>query len=341
MISGSVVFYKIATTCLLILVGYIGRRMKLLPEISVNVISKYMYFVALPSYFIFYLPTSISLETMKIYWYFPLLGFFLMFVSDIFGYITARWWAGSGELATFRILVGVPNWIFMGLAVCEPLFPSDGLRVILLHNVGVLFYLWTFGMTSFRPGVGWREVLKQLFVNTQTVALFIGLFLSFCFPGLKGMEKLSSAELAALPFYVGIITPFWEGLSLLAATALPLSIVQIGLLLGTPRSDSHAVAPTENRSLAVTTLLRLLVAPLLIIFVLLVCCWCGVPLTGPEFVISTIMMAMPAAVLCLMVAEVNGGAVHLAAKGLLWGSVASLFTTPLIAWLAQVAYAWA
>ena len=340
MVSSAVVFYKIATTCLLILVGYIGRRMKLLPEISVNVISKYMYYIALPSYFIFYLPSSISLETIGDYWFFPLLGFLLVMISDLFAYVTARLWAGKGELATFRILVGVPNWIFMGLAVCEPLFPQDGVRVILLHNAGILFYIWTFGMTSFRPGVGWREVLKQLFVNTQTIALFIGLFFSICFPGLRGMEKLTSAELASLPFYIGIVTPFWEGLSLLAYTALPLSIVQIGLLLGSPKPDDHPHSPTETRSLVLSTLLRILATPVLLIGVLLGLCWLGMPLTGPEFVISVIMMAMPAAVLCLMVAEVHGGAVRLAAKGILWGSVASLFTTPLITWLAQVAYEW-
>ncbi len=340
MISGSVVFYKIATTCLLILVGYLARRMKLLPENSVTVLSKYIMYLALPSYFVYHMQSSISMETLGANWYFPLVGILLLSLCDLFGFATAVLWAGPGERGTFRILVGLPNWIFMAMAVCEPLFGADGVRVILLYNVGVMFYFWSFGMTSFRSGVGWWRVFRQLFLNLQILANLFGFALALFVPILRGMDKLGSERLAALPWYLGVLTPFWETLTLLGSTALPLSILQIGLMLGTPRAEGLP-EPIGRRSLVLSTGLRLLAAPVLSILTLVLICRLGVPLTLNEFVISVIVMSMPAAVLCLTVAEVYGGATRLAAQGVLWGTLASLATAPLLTWLAQLAYRWA
>lgn len=341
MISGSVVFYKIATTCLLIFVGYIGRRMKLLPENSVSVLSKYIIYMALPCYFIYYMPQSISRETLGANWFFPLLGILLLAQCDGFAYLCARLWAGPGERATFRILVGLPNWIFMAIAVCEPLFPTDGVRLILMYNVGVMFYFWSFGMTSFRFGVGWLQILRQLFLNLQIIANILGFVLALVAPFLKGLDALSAPELAALPWHRGVLTPIWETIALIGRTALPLSIFQIGLMLGTTRGedDGNAEAP-GNRSLILTILLRLLAAPILSIALLILVRRLGLPLTPNEFVISVIVMSMPAAVLCLTVSDVYHGAPRLAARAVLWGTLASLATAPLLVKVAEATYAW-
>ena len=340
MISGSVVFYKIATTCLLILVGYIGRRMKLIPEISVQVISKFLLSIALPSYFIYHMPYSIAVETLAANWFFPVLGALLLAESDLFGYLCGRLWARSGELGTFRIMVGLPNWVFMAMAVCEPIFKEDGIRVVLLYNLGIVLYIWSFGMTSFRSGVGWKAVVRQLFLNVQIVSCCIGLAVAFIAPFVKGMEGMDSEQLRALPWYLGVVTPVWESIYLLGGTALPLSIVQIGLLLGTPRSEHPGVDAGGNRSLVLTTLLRLLAAPLLSLATLFAACRLGLGLSRNEFVISVIVMSMPAAVLSLSITEVYGGSSRLAARGIIWGTVASLLTAPLLTLAAQRAYGW-
>lgn len=339
MISGSVVFYKIATTCLLILVGYIVKRLRLLPDVALNVMSKYLIYVALPCYVIYYTPSSVDRESLAANWHFPVLGFLLVMVADIFGYLTARLWARPGERATFRMLVGLPNWVFMALAVCEPLFREDGVRVVLLYNVGITFYTWTFGMSSFKPADSLAGLARQLFLNLQSVAIVIGLILAVTMPFLRGMEKMSSDELAALPLHLGLISPLWETTYLLAATALPLSILQIGLLLAAPTNSGLAPA-SDMRSLALTCVLRLLVAPVLSMAVLVLLDWCGVSLTFNEFMVSVLIMAMAPAVLIISAVEVYGGAGRLAARGILWGSIAGLATAPLITWAAQHVYAW-
>ncbi|MCC8108164.1 MAG: AEC family transporter [Planctomycetes bacterium] len=151
MVSGIVVFYKIATTCLLILVGYIVRRMKLLPENSVSVVSAYLLYVGLPTYMMYYTPASITLETLGTYWYYPVIGAALLFVCDMFGWLTSRLWAGPGEGPTFRLLVALPNWVFMAMAVVEPIFREEGVRVVLLYKSSSST-IWVLPYMSGRPG---------------------------------------------------------------------------------------------------------------------------------------------------------------------------------------------
>ncbi len=293
-------------------------------------------YVALPCYIVYYMPSTISLETLGANWFFPLVGFVLITFADLFGLAAAKLWARPGDLATYRQLVGLPNWVFMALAVCEPMFGEDGIRVVLLYNIAIMFHIWSFGMTSYKPGVGVKDTLKNIFLNVQTIANFLGFGLALAFPVLKGMEKLTSPQLAALPVWVGIWSPFWETIYLLGATALPLSIFQIGLLLG---NKGEAVAPLkDNRSLVATSFLRLLVEPVLLMALLLLMCHFGVPMTRNEFIISVIIMSMPAAVLCITVAEVYGGNALLAARTVLWMTLASLLTAPIMTWVAEWAY---
>lgn len=338
MVSSSVVFYKIATTCLLIFAGFVARRLRLLPESAISVISKHILFIATPAYVVFYMPASISLETLHLYWYYPAVGFLLIAANDLFAYGGARLLAKPGQLPTFRLLVAVPNWVFMALAVCEPIFREEGVRVVLLFNLGIIFYVWSFGMTSFRARGTFMETAREMFINIQTVSAAIGVVLAFACPWLRGMESLGPEQLAALPWHRGVFVPLWETVYLLGGTALPLSIFQLGLLLGTPPTSADEGG--DPVTLLAVSALRMLASPLLAMGIMLVLCRMGAGFTASEFVTGVVIFAMPAAVVCLVIVEVYGGTARLAAMGILWMSVASLFTTPLVTWMAQRAYQW-
>lgn len=64
----------------------------------------------------------------------------------------------------------------------------------------------------------------------------------------------------------------------------------------------------------------------------------GLTLSLSDFVVSTIIMAMPAAVGSLAITEVYGGRVRLTANAILWQTIAALGTAPLITYVAQVVY---
>ncbi len=353
MVSVSVVFYKIATTCLIIFVGYIVKRMQLIPENSVSFISKYILLVALPSYMIYYTPSSVSLESLHLYWFYPVLGLSLIALSDLCAYLVARYFARPGDLATVRFLVGVPNWVFMALVVCEPIFREEGIRVVLLYNIGITLYLWTLGMSSFRPGVGFWQMLRNLFINLQSIAMAIGVVFALTCPFFRGMEKLRPDELAALPLGLRLLTPAWETIYMLGMTAMPLTLFQIGIMLGRKRvlegskrlllADAAAAGKWERGDyvwMGVVGVLRLLTIPFLLMLGLGLALKLGLPLNRNEYVISMIIMAMPPAVGAMSVAEVYGGNVRLTAMSLLWLTVAALATAPLAVWGALAMHAW-
>lgn len=338
MISGSVVFYKIATTCLLIFAGIAVRRARLLPEATIAVISKYLLLIAMPAYIVFYMPESISYDSLHLYWHYPAVGFVLIAVTDLFALGSARLLARPDQFATFRCLVGWPNWVFMALAVCEPLFGADGIRVVMLFNLGISLYVWSFGMTSFRVGGTVGQIVWKLFFNMQSGSLLVGLALALAFPWLRGLERLTPDQLAVLPWRLGVVVPVWETIFLIGRTALPLSIFQIGLQLGALSSSRGEAG--DPRSVILVSALRLLGAPVLTLAALFVVRRLGVPFDLPEFVTANLIYAMPTAVTCLAIVEVYGGAARLSAETILATSIASLATAPIVTWAAQQVYRW-
>ncbi len=340
MLSSSVIFYKIASMCLLILIGYFVKRMKLLPENSLNVISHYTISIATPCLIMSYMPRCIGLETLGQYWPYPVLGMGLVAFSDIIGLGTAKLFAAPNQQATFRFLAAFPNWIFLALAVCEPLFGEIGVRVVLLFNAGITLYLWSFGMTSFRPGAGWKAA-KNLVLNNQIIATVIGLILAVTIPSLAGAHLRTAAELAEEPFWIGTAMSAWEAILLLGATALPLSIFQIGLRLAGNKKGGSVEELTEkpnNRSLILCSSIRLLFTPILTVAVLLIVVKLGFTMSHAEYLVAILICSMPTAAQSLGVTDLYGGDSLLAARGILWMTVASLATVPLVAWIANYAH---
>lgn len=339
MLSGSVIFYKIASMCLLIFVGFLARRMKLVPENSLTALSHYILSVATPAFILSNMPQTISLETVSSYWYFPALGAGLVAFCDLFAWASARLMVRPAERPTFRFLAAFPNWMFLAMAVIEPLFAADGVRVVLLFNVGITGYIWSFGLTGFKEGFGWHMV-KNIFLNLQVVATVAGVGLALAVPFLATAHGMPAAELARLPVHLGAVTTVWEAVTLIGSTALPLSIFQIGLrLAGTEggRTVAELTERADNRALVACSATRLILAPILVVFALVILARLGLPLTESEFLVSAIIFAMPTAVASLVVTDVYGGDTLLAARAVLWMTLASMGTVPLVGWLAQLA----
>ncbi|MDR0361905.1 MAG: AEC family transporter [Planctomycetota bacterium] len=312
--------------------------MKLVPENSLSAMSRFILDIATPCFILTNMPRTISRETLGEYWHFPVLAFLLIGFSDLIGLGASRLWAARGERATFRFITAMPNWMFLGMAVIEPLFGIPGVRVVLLFNFSVTIHIWTLGMTGFRRGLG-GSVIKELFLNSQVIATMVGTILGLTIPFLAEVRGMATERLASLPTHLGLVTAAWETAELLGVTALPLSIFQIGLRLGGPQSVAVREKTAGNRSLVIASVVRLLVSPVASIAVLALCFRLGLGMSEAEFVSAAIIMSLPTAVVALAIAEVYGGSTLLAARGILWMTVASMATVPLMTKFAQAAYA--
>ena len=338
MLSSSVIFFKIASMCLLMFFGYLSRRMKLVPDSFLGALSSYLLSIASPCFIIYNIPRTITRESIVAYWYFPLLGAGLLAICDIFGWASARLLVIPNRRPTFRFLIAFPNWIFLAIAVIEPLFGDEGIRMVLLFNAGINAYLWSFGLSGFKPGTGWA-LMKNIFLNIQIIATVVGMGLAVGFPFVATIHDMTGAQLAELPVHLGLTAAAWEGITFIGITTLPLSIFQIGLRLAAAPDEKTAGKPAirkDNRTLAVCSTLRLIVAPVIIILTLIALIRFGLPLTEAEFLISVLIFSMPTGVTAMMIADLYGGDTLLTARTILWTTLASLGTVPVIAWLAQL-----
>lgn len=326
MIDGSVVFYKIATTFLVILVGFISCRLKVLPAASITYLSRYALDIATPCLILVKMPYTINRETLSANWYIPVIGILMVVVSDFTGHVAAKHLASPNLYPTFRLLVAFPNWMFLSMAICEPIFGSEALRIILLCNPAVTIYLWTIGVSALQKGENKSPLLTML-KNTQFIVTLAAIALSLLFPFLPGMEKVTTQELMKMSLPMALTATLWEAMAMIAATAIPVSMLIIGIRLGT----THTTQLTTNRwVLAKVVLLRLIGAPIVTIAILWLIQWAGFGFGRQEFIIFGLIAAMPAAVALMSIAEVYKGEVVLTAKAIFWSTLLSLATVPVM-----------
>lgn len=331
------VFYKILETCLLIFIGLLVRRMHLLPENSLAVLGRYVLDVATPCLLATKLPSVVQADALARNWHLPILGLVLVAASDHLGGLCSRFGVPAGERITFRFVAAFGNWLYLALAVCEPVFGADGSRVVLLFNVGITLYVWSAGMLGFRKGIQ-GGMLRRMFWNGQIVATAIGLMLAIFFPGVSGLANLSGAALETLPVSIALISVLWTALTAVASTTIPLSLVQIGVRLA-ERGESGAGPACSRLSLWYSGVLRLVAAPALGVAILMLGQVLGLGLSRNEFLIAAIIAAMPTSVASLQAAEVYGGSTMLAARSILWTTLASMATVPAVTALARLAFA--
>ncbi|MDR3211273.1 MAG: AEC family transporter [Planctomycetota bacterium] len=348
--SEAVIFYKLVAMSLLIFVGFIARRMKLLPENSFTVLSHYILSIATPFYVMVYMSRTVSRDSILNYWHFPLLAFLLLALSDLISILAAYSLSRPATRPTYRFLAAIPNWMFFPLVICEPLFGMDGVRVVLLFNLGITLYVWSFGMTWFHPGFGWGA-LRDLILNRQIIATALGILIALFIPQLRDLHNLGVAELTSLPLHLGLLASVWEAVTLVGGTCLSISIFQIGVRLAANDRNEPASLPISRRlspasvranaklrkgewagyrQLVSASLVRLVVTPLLIILVLILLRRLGLNLTPSEYLVTLIVFSQSPAVAGLSVADVFGGDSLLAARAIVWMTLASLVTVPLM-----------
>ncbi|WP_026487461.1 AEC family transporter [Caldanaerobius polysaccharolyticus] len=258
---------KIFSNLSVIFLGYLIKRLKLLPEGAGDVLSKFILYVTLPATII-----NVFLNS-KLYAQFfilPLISIFLGIFTFVLGYILVRkvhldsktkWTLiisicgynvglfafpfiqqvyGNKGLITMAMFDMGNSFIVFGLAYGISFLASEGEKInfsAIIKKVLCFFPLDIYVLSIFIniTGIQFPELLKemisQLAVPNGVLALFtIGYFLDF---------KLSRDELKALA--IGVFVKFLPGLLLLLFVILAFStksllvkILTIGALLPTP-----------------------------------------------------------------------------------------------------------
>ncbi len=198
--------------------------------------------------------------------------------------------------------IAFPNGVFIGLPLLQGLFGNEVYLYVALSTIAFSLIFFTYGVKSMQPGR--KFVWKDLITPCNIATLLMLLILIF--------EWQMPAIVLTVCSNLGAITT-------------PLSLVVIGIML----AGSNIRAMVSNRFLYLVCLFRNLLLPLLMIFVLRL-----LPLTQEVRFIMIILYSCPCATLVSVFARQYQLQPKTAGEMILWSTILSVVTMPLISWLA-------
>ena len=329
MTGGLTVFLKIAVMFLVMLAGWWLRRRAAFTRETTGLLGRLVVDVTFPALVFTQMLQTVSAAMLRASLWLPLAAVGVMGTAAGVGWTAGRLVRAPATRPTFVFLVATPNWIYLPLPIMLALFGADGVRSVLLFNVGAQIFLWTAGVALLRGRFDRREA-RQLLLNPGLLATAAGIAIALLYPGAGGLETAQPGAARAGELACAAVV---QALALLGSLTIPLSLLVTGAQLG----ELRPADPGPRGLLAGVVTLRLLIAPAVTVLLLRLLAAAG--LTLPEVSRHTICIiaAMPVALNCSLFAERFGGDTRLSAPGIFLSTLGSLTTVPalygLIRWL--------
>lgn len=322
MFESQIVLLKIGMMFLVMLAGWWTCRQGYLNAALTRALSIWVVQVTFPALVFTQMLATVSASSLRRDWWVPLLAAMVLVVSGAVGYAMARGCrVPAASRRTVVFVTAVPNWVFLPLPIAEALYGADGVRLVLMFNVGAQVMLWTAGVrTLMRPDPA-DPRRHDVLTNPGILATLAGGIVALLWPG---AATLGQAHAGLGPRLAGDVAV--GALKMLGDLTIPLSLLVTGAQLReAARTERADVLP-----LAGVVVGRLVVAPAAVLILL----WAGVrllgmPLSDADFITVAVIATMPVAVSCTMFVERFGGDRKLTATGIFYTTLLSLGTVPL------------
>ena len=202
--------------------------------------------------------------------------------------------------AVFRFMVTFSNCAFMGFPILGSIYGDIGIFYASIFNIVFHIYAWTFGVALFNTDMPLKESMKNIIKNKAIWSVIIGAFI-FVFQ-------------IQLPSSIGSVVKN------VASITTPLSMIIIGSML----CSSNIKDVLKDYSLYVVSLIRLVLIPLIIFIVMNL-----FNIDKILIAVPTLIMAMPGAAICPVIANANDGDGQLASKCIFMTNILSVITIPI------------
>ena len=188
-----VVLIKIAAMFLVIVAGWLARRLGFFAAEFTATLGRLVVDVALPALVFTRMLRTVDAAALREEWFSTVLCGLLIFVAYGVGLALAPLFGGAAQRNTFIFLVAIPNWIYLPLPIAEALYGGAGVRTVLLGNVGAQLVLWTFGVWILHGTV--RQAARNLLANAGLWATALGIGLALWFPAARTWRRLTRQSL--------------------------------------------------------------------------------------------------------------------------------------------------
>ncbi|MEW9123875.1 MAG: AEC family transporter [Thermotaleaceae bacterium] len=300
---------------LLLLMGYVSKRLKIISNDMNRDLSNLVIKVALPALIISSLSSYDFEKEMLIK-----SGALIVISCAVYGLsifiaaVVPKFYGVEGTTKDiFQFMTVFSNVGFMGYPIINAIYGEQGVFYTALYNLPFNAVLWTYGvMVLSRPMAAPKQVvldnrgsvqIKQL-INPGLVSVMIGLCLFMTSTKLPG--------------------PVFSAFQAMGNTSTPLSMIFIGSIL----ADTKVRAIFTNSKIFVASTLRLVVIPVIVMVVLRL-----LGFEGMMVGIPVLISAMPVAANCAIMSTTYGNDYYLASQGIFISTLLSMATIPLIAML--------
>ena len=296
------VINQIITLFLLIFVGFIAGKTKLISQKANITLSKILFNIALPCLIISAFNFEFSNEILKAAGIILIISIVVhgsLTVVSLFLYKKQE----EGIRKVLRFITIFSNGGFIGYPVAGSIYGNDGIFYAAIYNVGFNIFVWTVGVLIFQSS-NKKSFLRKIFINPGIISVTIGMFLF-----------LLSIN---LPF------PISQSIVLIGNMTIPLSMIIIGVSLCATSIRSSF----KEGILYYASSIRLVFIPLVVYLVLTLLNFRGIYLGIP-----LIVSAMPASSNAVPFAQIYGGDIEYASKITMVSTLLSAITLPLVLFL--------
>lgn len=295
------VFQQVMVLFLLIVVGYVIRKMNIVSDAINKEIGGLVINIALPAFLIVSMNMSFSVEMLKTSGVFVLLSFGVYAGFALSAKFFSKLIGVKGKARdVFEYVLLFSNVGYMGYPVVKVVFGDEGVFYTAVYNLSFSVLVWSYGVYLMNRNSDHAEKRKG-FLNPGLVAVLIGFGL--------------------FAFSIELPKPIFETLKLIGDTTTPLSMMFIGFIL----AQTEMKAILRDWQVFALSGIRLIIQPLTVWIVLKVCGFEGLLLNIPVLIAS-----MPAAANTAIIASKYGSDYQLAAKVIYISTLLSVMTIPLV-----------
>lgn len=301
------VFEQILVLFIILVAGYIARKLEVFDDRMTKGLSSLLLKLALPALIVDSLQQTFSPELLRESGLILVISFVVYGASGVLAVLFPKLLRSEqGELGVFRFSLLFSNVGFMGYPVVLAIFGQEGLFYAAIYNLPFNLLVFTLGIVVMTLGRGENQhtINWRMFVSPAVVSVIIG-FSLFLF-GLR------------LP------GPIAQSVKMIGALTTPLSMIIVGALL----SSINVREIFSNWRVYAVSVARLILIPLIV--------WVSLRLVTDNLLligVPTIIAAMPAAANTAILAEEYGANPSLASQVVFISTLLSVITIPLLAYL--------
>ncbi|GIO23505.1 AEC family transporter [Oceanobacillus sp. J11TS1] len=297
--------YEIGSLYIIVLIGWIVKRKKLISEDGQRAFTTLLLYVALPCLIISSMHMPFQYEQAY--------GALIMFVLSIYimsgtlflsRFIARRLTISMDRKAVFENVILFGNQGFIGMVIILQLFGQEGVLFASVFNLIYYVLIWTYAIYIMNPE-GLPDS-KAMFIlkNPGFLATMVG-FILFIFP-------------IQIPSFI------MEPIAIIGQMTVPLSMIMIGMMISAI-TFSRAVAYMKDALVYIAVLIRLFIYPILFFLPLL---FFQIPFEW--FMVACLLSATPSPATISMYAQVYGGDMEFSSVVVFFSTLLSVISIPIV-----------